>query len=217
MQMDFVYQIDNLRLNIELNLRPKITKNRNIGYVIKSYAENIKKTLPSYNNDYKTIQININSENIFDNKEIIEEVYLRNKEGDLYSDKIGIYLVNVANLKKTWYTDGELFDEKYNCLTSLFVRRKDSIEKILEKEGIKNIMERMEEFSSDQEEWVSYRDENEIENTYKYGLEMAREEGIEEGIRKTALKMLEENLDMDMISKITKLSIEEINELKSDL
>ena len=46
-----------------------------------------------------------------------------------------------------------------------------------------------------------------------------REKGIEEGIqqnqKETALKMLQDNLDLDTISKYTELSIEEIEQLKS--
>ena len=41
-----------------------------------------------------------------------------------------------------------------------------------------------------------------------------REEGIKEGIKDTALKMLQDNLDLDIISKYTGLSSEELKSLR---
>ena len=45
-----------------------------------------------------------------------------------------------------------------------------------------------------------------------------REKGIEEGIqqnqKETALKMLQDNLDLDIISKYTELSLDELKKLK---
>ena len=43
--------------------------------------------------------------------------------------------------------------------------------------------------------------------------EEGREEGIKEGITETAKKMLKEKLDIELISKITGLSVDEIKKL----
>ena len=37
-----------------------------------------------------------------------------------------------------------------------------------------------------------------------------RDEGREEGVKKIALNMLEENLDLELISKVTELTIDQI-------
>jgi predicted transposase/invertase (TIGR01784 family) len=42
------------------------------------------------------------------------------------------------------------------------------------------------------------------------------EKGIEKGIKKTALAMIKEGADLNFISKVTKLTVKEINELKSE-
>jgi len=50
----------------------------------------------------------------------------------------------------------------------------------------------------------------------KKGREEGREEGIEEGIekvKKTALRMLEDGFEIEMISKYTELPVEEIKKL----
>lgn len=43
-----------------------------------------------------------------------------------------------------------------------------------------------------------------------------QEEGIAEGIKKTAASMLKEGIDVKLISKVTKLTTEEINRLKEE-
>ena len=61
-RMDFVYRIDNLNLNVELNLKPKPIKERNMNYLMSLHLNSINKnTNEGY---YHTIQININNENV---------------------------------------------------------------------------------------------------------------------------------------------------------
>jgi predicted transposase/invertase (TIGR01784 family) len=54
-------------------------------------------------------------------------------------------------------------------------------------------------------------------NTLKRAEEKGREEGIEIGIEQTAINMLKQNLDIDLISKITGLSNSKIQKLKTML
>ncbi|MEG1009232.1 MAG: hypothetical protein RSF67_05385, partial [Clostridia bacterium] len=49
---------------------------------------------------------------------------------------------------------------------------------------------------------------------YNTGVNAALEQGIEQGIINTALEMLKEKIDLNVISKVTKLSLDEINKLK---
>ena len=46
---------------------------------------------------------------------------------------------------------------------------------------------------------------------------MGRKEGIEKAYIDLTKKMLQENIDIDFISKITNLSIEEINKINNEL
>jgi len=45
------------------------------------------------------------------------------------------------------------------------------------------------------------------------GMKKGREEGIEEKAKKTAIRMLENGFDIDLIAKITDLPVEEIKKL----
>ena len=88
----------------------------------------------------------------------------------------------------------------------------------MEKEAKEKLVEEVDKYSSDDEVIALYsaytRDELE-RNTY---LKEAREEGIQQGIQhekiKMAKKMLEENMDVSIISKITDLSEKEIEKLR---
>ena len=79
-RMDFVYRIDNLSLDIELNLKPRPIKERNINYLMSLHLRKFKKG-NRYEDNYRTIQININNEMIDESDEVIEEYYFRKEDG----------------------------------------------------------------------------------------------------------------------------------------
>ena len=102
-----------------------------------------------------------------------------------------------------------------------------------------DIINKQEEFSRDNEEWETFRSENELEEEYQLGIEYAKEEGKKEGIEKGIEKgielgkqegielgklqgiknvvksMLDKNIDIKDIVDITGLSEEKILSLKN--
>jgi len=52
---------------------------------------------------------------------------------------------------------------------------------------------------------------------FKEGREKGLEKGIEQTQKQVAINMLKDNLDINLISKYTNLSVEEINEIKKDI
>ena len=90
-----------------------------------------------------------------------------------------------------------------------------------------DIINKQEEFSRDNEEWETFRSENELEEEYQLGIEYAKEEGKKEGIekgielgklqgiKKVVKSMLDKNMDIKNIIDITGLSEEEILSLKN--
>ena len=77
-----------------------------------------------------------------------------------------------------------------------------------------DIISKQEEFSRDNEEWETFRSENELEEEYQLGIEYAKEEGKKEEIKKVVKSMLDKNIDIKDIVDITGLSEEEILSLK---
>lgn len=221
-RMDFVYRIDNLSLDIELNLKPRPIKERNINYLMSLHLRKFKKG-NRYEDNYRTIQININNEMIDESEKVIEEYYFRKEDGKEYAKNIGFYVVNIPNIKKIWYNKEDEAFEKYKYMLSFFETNVDMIRRIYEgDEVVMDIINKQEEFSRDNEEWETFRSENELEEEYQLGIEYAKEEGIEkgielgklQGIKKIAKSMLDKNMDIKNIIDITGLSEEEILSLK---
>ena len=222
-RMDFVYRIDNLSLDIELNLKPRPIKERNINYLMSLHLRKFKKG-NRYEDNYRTIQININNEMIDESDEVIEEYYFRKEDGKEYAKNIGFYVVNIPNIKKIWYNKEDEEFEKYKYMLSFFETNVDMIRRMYEgDEVVMDIINKQEEFSRDNEEWETFRSENELEEEYQLGIEYAKEEGIEkgielgklQGIKKIAKSMLDKNMDIKNIVDITGLSEEEILSLKN--
>ena len=225
-RMDFVYRIDNLSLDIELNLKPRPIKERNINYLMSLHLRKFKKG-NRYEDNYRTIQININNEMIDESDKVIEEYYFRKEDGKEYAKNIGFYVVNIPNIKKIWYNKEDEEFEKYKYMLSFFETNVDMIRQVYEgDEVVMDIINKQEEFSRDNEEWETFRSENELEEEYQLGIEYAKEEGKKEGIekgielgklqgiKKVVKSMLDKNMDIKNIIDITGLSEEEILSLK---
>lgn len=225
-RMDFVYRIDNLSLDIELNLKPRPIKERNINYLMSLHLRKFKKG-NRYEDNYRTIQININNEMIDESDKVIEEYYFRKEDGKEYAKNIGFYVVNIPNIKKIWYNKEDETFEKYKYMLSFFETNVDMIRRMYEgDEVVMDIINKQEEFSRDNEEWETFRSENELEEEYQLGIEYAKEEGKKEGIekgielgklqgiKKVVKSMLDKNMDIKNIIEITGLSEEEILSLK---
>ena len=195
-RMDFVYRIDNLSLDIELNLKPRPIKERNINYLMSLHLRKFKKG-NRYEDNYRTIQININNEMIDESDEVIEEYYFRKEDGKEYSKNIGFYVVNIPNIKKIWYNKEDEEFEKYKYMLSFFETNVDMIRRIYEgDEVVMDIINKQEEFSRDNEEWETFRSENELEEEYQLGIEYAKEEGKKEGIEEGIEKGIEKGIEL---------------------
>ena len=225
-KMDFVYRIKNKKIDIELNLDPKTTKERNLNYLMGMHLKNYEKG-DLYEDEYKTIQINFNKENVSNSKEVIDKMLFCNKEtGEVYSDNFMVVVINLCNLKKLCYNDNNKLKplQKYKKLLLFIFNKKSEIEKYCKEDPeVMGMLDKLNEFSSDNQEWVTFRADNELEMERKMGMQRAlkegREEGREEGIKENQKKIIENmlanNMDLETICKITGLSLEEVNSLKS--
>ena len=100
---------------------------------------------------------------------------------------------------------------------------KQGLEELSEKsEIVSNFKEEVIKANNDQfvVDWISKEEEQKQyeEVMYEKGLNQGLSQGKQEGIKQTkienAKKMLELNMDLETISKITNLTIEQINDLK---
>lgn len=119
--------------------------------------------------------------------------------------------------KKICYNQDKDVLRKYKYLLPLVIQDTSIYEKSFEDDlEMKEVLDKMENFSSNKEEWVTFRDENEYEETYQRGIEIAKEEGETQKEAEIVKNMLKEKMDISLISKITTLPEEEILQIKNE-
>mgnify|MGYP004562078253 FL=1 len=150
------------------------------------------------------------------NGNILTDYYVQSDKKIKYCDRIIIREINMDLLLNTWYYKDKKEAQKYSHFLMLGLDKKD-LNYLCEKEGhkyMKKYMKNVEELNEDSEfvNVISPDKDNEmVINTLK---NEAIKEGIEKNTLATAKKMLDDNLSIDMVSKYTGLTKEEINSLK---
>jgi len=211
---DFVGRIGNTYLNIEVNNNSsKEIMERNMDYAFHLYSQNKERGKGKY---IQIIQFNINSF-AFVNNDNIEEVYMfKDDEGKILNEKLIIFQIYLPNLIKKWYTDGiESLIDKERYLLALVV---PSVKNALKLGKDLNIVE---EYVKDA---LNTSKDKKILEAYdkEWALkDEAKREGIEQGIeqntKEIVMTMLKKGMNIELISEITKLSIDEINILQKQV
>ena len=224
-EVDFICKVDNEYVGIEMNNNfSKSALERNISYCMDIYKSNLRRG-ESYSFNH-VVQININNFFFKGNDQGEEEYSLKNNKGELLTDKIKIFNIYLPLIRKKYYNGEEL---SYLEKLMLVFNEEDNekLSKVYEGESI------MEEYVKDakrasmEDDVVGLYDKELHEEKLRITeLEEAREKGIETGmaagiakgkkesILETAKKLLKEKVDIDIISKCTGLTQEEINNLR---
>ena len=157
---------------------------------------------------------------------MINEYRIMDKEGRNYVNNFKIIECNMDKIMDVWYSKDNKLIDKYKYLIMLGLDRKDLKELSRRDDIVKEFNEEVEELNEDPvfvRRITPEQDQEFIENTIKYyareeGLAEGREEGLKEGTLDTTIKivknMLNENIDVNIISKITGFSLNEIEKLK---
>ena len=224
-EVDFICKVDNEYVGIEMNNNfSKSSLERNISYCMDIYKSNLRRG-ESYSFNH-VLQININNFFFKGNDQGEEEYSLKNNKGELLTDKIKIFNIYLPLIRKKYYNGEELSDlEKLMLVFN--EEDNEKLSKVYEGESI------MEEYVKDakrasmEDDVVGLYDKELHEEKLRITeLEEAREKGIETGmaagiakgkkesILETAKKLLKEKVDIDIISKCTGLTQEEINNLR---
>ena len=194
------------KIQLEVNADyDKSKKIRNTAFICDTFSHVTLKG-KEYTDDILIIQINFSYENVKD--EYITKMMIRDEEGESYINNFIIYDINMVKCRNLWYTKDESLKE-YKYLTML------DLEELSKKdEVISKYMETLEEVNQDPEfrEYMSMEEDAiKMENSH---ISRSIRQGIQQGIEKITKNMLEENMDINLISKLTGLSEEEINSLK---
>lgn len=225
--VDLLIESDNKMFNVEINNRPHDYNNdRNLGHLANLYGKSIDKS-----NDYKKInsciQLNITS----GKKDIeLKSKYLLvdtlNESKNIWTDNFIIYEINVDLLKKLYYNKDIKSINKYKPVIMLTLNKEELEEFSLGDERIMEYKDKVNELNSD-DDFVTFisreEDQEKTENALRTIISEKNEElkNIREELKtqKTKLnieharKMKEKNIDLNAISEITGLTIEEIEKL----
>ena len=197
--------IINVEINSNYNEEIKI---RNLNYLFKTASENTEKG-NKYKITHKIIQINLN----FKNGEYKKCEYLLydKKHEIVLTDYIKIYNISVDKYKKNYYNNDKKFTKGEELIIMLDLNKKD-LEELSEKsESVKEYKENVDKANNDEfiVNWISREEEQ------KQYEEVLYEKGLMEKSIEITKKMLELNMDLETISKITGLTIEKIESLRN--
>lgn len=224
-EQDVIVTLDNMRINVEMSINNKdenIIKNQTTAFKL---AGNSYKSGVGYKNTHIFYQICIENYDLYHNDLLVTEVNLVDVSSGNYEVVNNFYKefhVNLNNLSDECYNDDER--NKYFKLLTL---NKQSDLKLLSKgdDIMEDAANKIVSLSSDPN-FISELERQQIqEYARNYALEKAEERGKKTGINEgkqlgidernieIAKKSLEQNIDINTISIITGLSIEEINKL----
>ena len=226
--VDYLCRIDGVLVNVEMNKNKTRTNlERNLDYMFRLHGGGMK--IGDEDHYENCLQININNFTFEGKTEVLDEYMIVNLNdiNEIYTNKIHIFNIYLPNIRKKDYNNLE----EYEKLLLIFNEEDDKVLDMLS-EG-DNIMKEYIKDSknaSEQDEVIGMYDKElndemlkraEIrenrEEAYNEGLESGREEGALEKAKETALKMMHDNLTLDVITKYTGLSFEELDVLKEGI
>lgn len=212
----------NKKIEIEVNTSlESYIHPRNMSYISNIYSSH---TLRNDSYDEKTdiIQINLNYNQ--KNKRIYNEYMMRDLYGDVYVKNLKIIELNMEKYKEMWYHGSEKEKEENKFLIMLDLNEEE-LKKIKGDKVVSKYMKEINKLNNDSE-FVEYmsaeEDARKIYNSRMYdarekGFKQGYDEGIEQGIEKNKIEiaknLLNNNVDINVISLSTGLSQEEIKKL----
>ena len=217
---DYVALLSDTSLNIEVNNNSSLeVLERNMEYAHRLYSKKIRRGEENYQYT-QVIQFNLNNFAFKGNDKIVDIYTVTNDDNIGLSNKLIFVQIYVPNLRKKWYTKGmKSLSEEEKYILALVEMDLDKLNDL----GGENIMDEYvkeaEEVSFEggvgeayDKEWA-LRDQG-----YRDGLSQGKAEGISEGKNERnieiAKNMLSKAMEVELISEITGLSIEEIKNLK---
>ena len=228
-RLDLLVKTKDEIINVELNTNySEEIKIRNLHYIFKLASENTERG-NKYKVGHSIIQVNLN----FYNSKYEKSIYtLYDKTNKIeLTDYIKIYNVGIDKYIKNYYNNDKKFTKGEEALIMLDLG-KQGLEELSEKsEIVNNFKEEVVKANNDEfvVDWISREEEQKQYEEVMYekglnqglseGIAKGKEQGLSEGKKQknleNAKKMLELNMDLDVISKVTNLSKNEIESLRN--
>ena len=212
--VDVLAETKNEVLNIELNnsYYPAL-HNRNASYIFSKYSEEVKVS-ETYNKMKMFIQINLTKGLSKDYPSLEIYTLKGEKSNKKYIDNLIILEFNIDKIKDEWYNG----ISEYNFVAALDLEGEE-LDKICEGDKYMELFEKEVKRLNQNQKFTEFMSAKEEEEKLKKTLiEDAKNEGIQKNKKKNQIEiaknMLENKMDVKLISKLTELSISEIEALK---
>jgi len=226
--VDFIVELDGEVVHLEVETGTSLeTRMKNFIGFIKVISQNATRK-ESYDTETRYLHIDFQY-GLGPNKKLISKFHLDEEEDDeRYLKNIEMLSINMDSAKNFWYTNDKLNIEKYKYLIMLDLDGKeldklkkgdDLVEKFQKKLCELNDWDR---FKSDMtmEEKEKMVANTKIYNAEKKGLEDGKKLGLEVGKKENQIEIVKnlkaKNMDLQFISEITGLSIDEIKNIVKD-
>lgn len=225
------------RVNIEIQVKQEDDyRKRSLYYWAKTYAETIEES-ESYSSLKKTIVINIVDYNEINESNKLHTHFklLEKEESFVLTEDLQIHYLELPKLPEDKNID-EL--EGVELWAEFLIAGRESNEEKLEKlklrsDTMKTAVESLETVSADERmreiqrareksrldmlSKLDYAKKQGVQQGLAQGLEQGLERGLQQGIINTAEEMLKLGVDIQIIIKATKLSLDKIKELEAKL
>ena len=230
--VDLIAKLEDGKM-VEIELNTKVNELliiRNLFYMAKVMSISLDQA-QSYKNLKKQIQVNLNFGG--DYIEPIDYINLGIKGTDkIYTDALEIIRINIPYFVRLCYNkDVSELSIKERLLGMIGSEDIELSRKLAKGDEIlEMILDRQIKYSQDKDMGLAYDRDKLMQEVYEYSMDEKYEEGkvegieegktegyqegIEQGIKSTIKNLLEKNVDINIISEATGLSIDEINELK---
>jgi len=230
-EVDVLLDLNGEKIIIELNANSfkDGIKSRNLGYASEVFVQQYKKGDKELKNINKVLEINLNVNSTkYENNEkldyLINEFFLIEKRdlNKIFTKKFEIDVIDMSKSIDVCYT---YVDEREKVLAKwckiILAETLDAIkingEEIMENNELEKLITNVETLSSDDEMIRLESTHTKQEIAHMDDLKEKYEEGLEQGCYMSKVEIVKnmknENYDLDAISRITGLSIDEVNKI----
>ena len=222
---DFVIKVnDGNIISLEVNssyyegMHPK-----NLSYIFGEYIAMFKAG-EKYNEKMFAIQVNLNCYKDRGAKELSKYVLQEIEDHDVYTNTLAIFNLNVEKCSDLYYTlvKKKAHIPNYVRWSALlyckdFSKLLEIAEGIMTKEEVERVMDKIYKLKNDDLFLTKLEARKISEWEEKSKIDYALNTGMEEGTKQTTIDLIKNmfanNLELDIISKVTNKSIEEINKI----
>lgn len=216
---DIIVHIEKTYLNIEMNNEYyKGVLNKNTSYLNKIRGDSYNKG-DNYLDIERVIQINIDNYTKYNGNKLLYEFSMREKEtGEIEQNNLISYHIDLAYLNDKCYTIDEIKKmSELEKMSLIFLEKQEELNMIRGEKGMEEAINELELLSNDEKIIGLYDAEAVERKVMNTRLLDAENRGMKQGKKETSIEiaksLLQENIDINIISKSTGLTLEEISKL----